>query len=177
MRERSYFSLGLGNATWANSVQCAQSRPRPSNSREKGNELMCRWMVGTRPDGCAGSRSAAFLAPGSEGLWILMMNSPFNSGWFLIYLTWRDLSENSMYRGGPTRAGAQKEAAGLGKRGEQTGGHLGWVMEGNPVDRLATAPCKVRQLTMIRSLVIGTIPAHNSPQFFWIFCLKHTFRF
>lgn len=39
----------------------------------------------------------------------------------------------------------------------------GWAMEGNLVDRLVPALCEVRKLTKIRSLVVDTIAAHNSP--------------
>lgn len=43
--------------------------------------------VGSRPGGHLGSGPAAFLALGSESLWILITNSPFSPVWFLIEIS------------------------------------------------------------------------------------------
>lgn len=93
--EEVLFQFRFGNCRASKLCpMCAQSRESHSNSREKGNELICRRGAemggGDEAGGCPGSGSAAFLALGSQSLSILAVNSPFSLGWFVMWL--RDLS-------------------------------------------------------------------------------------
>lgn len=104
----------------------------PSKSGEKGTELLCKtgakMHVESRPGGHLASGPAAFLALGSESLWILITNSPFSPVWFLI--------ENSTKTRGTAVVQQvqvlRKRWESQGERGKQKGKHLGWAMDMHP---------------------------------------------